>query len=143
MPWRARYLTSRRHPLALSVYALTALYGLLLFIGAFDSTALSQTVGTVVQIVWQWLLILGGTTGLISTRWPERAVEDALTLESAGAAAAWFGMTAYTVAVLAVYGWSAPGWLLFACLAAGLGARAWQARREKRLAARLAIEAAR
>jgi hypothetical protein len=33
MPWRARYLTSRRHPLALSVYALTALYGLLLFIG--------------------------------------------------------------------------------------------------------------
>jgi predicted MFS family arabinose efflux permease len=130
MPWRARYITSRRHPLAVAVYVLLLVMGVLFLTGAFDSRALTDVIGAGWQDAWQWLLVVGGTGGVAGVLWPERRLDDALAIEMAGATASFFGLTVYAVAVVLAAGWGNAAWLLFGVLAAGCAVRAEQTRRE-------------
>lgn len=130
MPWRARYITSRRHPLALAVYLMLLLMGALFIGGVFDSRILTDVIGIGWQDAWQWLLVLGGGTGLIGVLWPEKRLDDALAIEMAGATASTCGLLVYTVSIIVAIGWGNAVWLLLGVLALGCAARGEQARRE-------------
>lgn len=132
MPWRSRYITSRRHPYAFAVYATLLALGALIAGNVLDSSLITAVVGVGWQDAWEVLLIGGGAIGLAGVLWPQQRLDDGLAVEMAGATACTFGLTVYSVAVIVALGWTSPGWVLFGLLAAGCTARAEQCRRDGR-----------
>lgn len=132
MPWRNRYITTRRHPHGIAVYLLTMLMGVFFLTGVFDSVALDGAIGHDWQIAWQLLIALGGAVALAGVAWPQKRLEDGLMLESTGAAATGCGLTVYSVALLLAGGWSTAAWLLLLILAVGAWWRSVQARSDAR-----------
>lgn len=145
MPWRNRYIATRRHPLALSCYAMCGLIGAFFLLDLFGTTSTSQTTTSGWQLAWEWELLLGGAGGFTGAVWPTaRHLDDALSGESAAALLAGFGFLSWALSSGVQSDWQSPGYLVFAVLAAGFITRSWQARRDRRkwrdLARRLAEE---
>jgi hypothetical protein len=134
MPWRNRFIAPRRHPLALACYTMCALLGLFFLLGLFDSQATAQATSAGWQIAWEWELLVGGTVGLASALWPAvQRLDDALTGESLGAVLAGFGFLSWAVSSAVASGWASPGYVVFAVIAVGFGARSWQALLDRRM----------
>jgi hypothetical protein len=138
MPWH-RFITSRRHPASVGLYGFTLIMGGLFLFGAIDSPVISHTIGPWWQIVWEWLLFLGGLAGVVGIVFPDKRIEDALSLEIAGAAMSACGLGVYFIAIVLVAGWSTPVWLI-GVLAASLAWRAVQAHVDRRTVERIAAQ---
>lgn len=139
MPWRARYITTRRHPLAWSAYGVVFLLGLLFLLNVLDSHALNQLIGPWWQIAWQWLMVTGGAIATLGLAVSAKRLEVALTLELVGASAAFWGCVVYCMSIILAIGWSSSSWLLLGVLALGCGVRALQIRREIRIIDKLVL----
>lgn len=138
MPWRNKFIAPRRHPLALSAYAVILLLGFLFVIGVFQSEVIDQLLhGPFWRTVWEWLLTIGGAVSLVGALW-WRDLEDALWLERLGAIASVSGLLTYSIAISTIAGFQASTWLLLGVLALGCLARAVQITAEMRRIQRLA-----
>jgi len=122
-------ITTRRHPLALSVYALVGILGVLFITRGVHSAAISRTISPLWIFVWEWTMAVGGALAVIGIVWPRR-LDWGLFLESTGAALAMFGMATYTGVIIYIAGWRNPTWVLMGCLTLGLGLRAAGAARD-------------
>lgn len=104
MPWRSQYLTTRRHPLALALYAVTLLYGIFFFTHASDVATLHQ-----VSHAWRWLwrleFVTGGGMGLIAAFWKVKAepgwpdLADCIRVEAIAAFVSGMAFLTYAVSV--------------------------------------------
>lgn len=130
MPWRARYITTRRHPYAIGCYAMLLALGVLIASNVLDSSLITAAVGVGWQDAWELLLLIGGTGGLAGVLWPEKRLDDAMAVEMAGAIACTAGLLVYAIADVIALGWGSPGWVLFGILAAASGCRACQCKLE-------------
>jgi hypothetical protein len=126
MPWRNKYIVNRRHPLAVAAYLMTGVVGALFVFGVVDSAVISQQLDAIWQVMWEWLMFLGGLGGLAGVFWPRDRLDDALTLEMTGSAMSACGWFTYMIAVSVAVGWSAPAWLVFGVLGLGLVVRSIQ-----------------
>lgn len=133
MPWRAKYITTRRHPLALACYAMSALIGAFFVFGLFQAQSTSEATTNGWQTAWEWELLLGGAIGLISACWPSvRHLDDALSGESMASVIAGFGFLSWAVSAGSASQWSSPAFIVFSVVAVGFGARSLQAQRDRR-----------
>lgn len=140
MPWRARYIVPRPHPLAVSVYLLVLLLGVFSVAGVFDFRAVNQIIGTSWQYMWEWLLTIGGASALVGVN-AKKDLEGGLLLEAAGALSAALGFFTYVAALGEAFGLPLDsritGWLFYLILGVGCGWRAVQAMRDRNLATKL------
>jgi len=143
MPWRQRFITSRRHPLALASYLVTLVLGLLFLVHVIDTSFLpvSQTW----KILWRIELVAGGASGLafslirprVSPHWPDLA--DVLRLEGIAALVSTIGFATYIVAIEDVAG---PGvhavTVLLSIMSLGMLGRSVQCFRDSSFVERMA-----
>jgi hypothetical protein len=122
-------ITTRRHPLAIAVYALVAVLGFLFITRGIHSAAITRAISPFWVYVWEWSMCVGGALAVIGVFWPRR-LDRGLFLESTGATVSMFGMVTYTSVIVYIAGWRNPTWVLMICLTAGLGLRAIQAARD-------------
>lgn len=131
--WRERYVTSRRHPLALAAYAVTMVFGLLFLTGVMDTSVVFAELNPIWQILWEWELFLGGGLAFLSCairprQWPHYPdLADMLRSEGVGALVGGLGMGTYSVVLVTLLGWSSYAWILMALLGLGMIVRAIQA----------------
>lgn len=133
MPWRARYIESRRHPLALACYGMSGLLGLCFLFNLFQSPATSNVTTSGWQLAWEWELALGGVIGFLGAVWPAvQHLDDALNAEALGSmlGAVGFATWAFTSAVQS--DWASPASLVFIVIALGFAFRTWQAARDRK-----------
>jgi hypothetical protein len=139
MPWRSKYIAPRRHPLALSAYAVIFLLGVLFIFHVFQSDAIDMLLGSSLwRNVWEWLLTVGGGLGLVGATW-KRDLEDGLWMERLGASTGMLGLLVYSGAVTSIAGFDVSTWLLLGVLALGclwrslqISKELWRVRRLKR-----------
>lgn len=103
-PWRQRFITSRRHPLAFASYLVTFILGGLFAVGVLDTDAFTN-LHPFWKIVWEAELVAGGAAGLvmllvkprIKPHWPDLA--DVLRLEAIAAFVGGLGFLTYCVSL--------------------------------------------
>lgn len=133
MPWRARYIVPRPHPLAIATYLLVFLLGVFFVLDVFDSTALNRVIGREWQYLWEWMMVIGGGTGIAGI-YLRNDLEDGLLLECVGSGSSALGLGVYTLCIVDVFGNSSLVWLLFTVLGLGCVWRSVQAYRDRNLA---------
>lgn len=157
-------VTSRRHPLAFSVYLLVLVLGAVFVFHLFGSHQTQNTLFPGIEpwviSMWKWMMCGGAALSLFGLLCKERTtpgwpdIADLLHLEAIGAVLQGFGMLVYTTAAVFVYHHmhkpltdAIPGLVIYGAIIAGLvwrGVQAIQdARRLERLATMLALEEAR
>lgn len=140
MPWRARYIVPRPHPLAVSVYLIVLLLGVFSIAGIFNFNAINAIIGTSWHYMWAWLLTVGGCASIIGVH-AKNDLEGGLLLEAVGAGASSLGFFVYTACYLDVFGIlfdsRISGWLFYLILGVGCFIRSIQALRDRRLATQL------
>ena len=125
MPWRPRYLSSRRHPVAVGLYLVLLLMGAFFVSGLFNSQAISSVVGPGWQTAWEWQLLIGGVLTLVGVIWPWD-LDEATGLEQAGAVLGATGFLTLAAAIVQVAGWANPSWVIYGVLAVSLFGRTFQ-----------------
>lgn len=134
MPWRQRFVTTRRHPLAFTGYAITFMLGLTFLIRPFVEHSILISLNPVWRALWIFELISGGLMGMAilslpprdEKRWPDLA--DLIRLEAIAAFVSAAGLFTYAAGIIDIAGWINAAWILVGFLALGMIARAVQAR---------------
>lgn len=104
MPWRSRFITTRWHPLAVTLYALTFVLG---FCFTFHLLHTGALIGVAPWADWLWRieLFIGGAGGLFSVlvrprpepEWPD--LVDLLRIEGMTAGLSGLGWITYSVSI--------------------------------------------
>lgn len=143
MPWRARYIESRRHPQALSSYAMGAVIGLFFLTGLFESAATASVTTSGWQLAWEWEVFAGGIVGFAGAAWPtSKHLDDALNAEALGALLSGFGFATWALTAAVQSQWASPAAVVFGIVALGFLVRCWQASRDRRRWLRLTAQIA-
>lgn len=116
MPWRTRYISSRRHPIGVGLYLFTLVLGVFFLTDVIESTPITMVIGTGWQIAWEAQLTAGGAFAIIGVVWPW-SLDEATSLESVGAFLCGTGLLTYAAAIVQVVGFSSPAWIILAILA--------------------------
>jgi hypothetical protein len=145
---------SRRHPLALAMYAVVFLLGMIFLthFGYGSHTEADLFPGVSPWAIWGWKVMMvtggGGAFAVLCTNprpsphWPDLA--DLLHLEGIAALVAGLGLTVYLVALLDIMGWHqiGPAVAVYGVIIVGHGFRAFQALKDSYRLERLAQAAA-
>lgn len=142
-PWRQKYLTTRRHPLAMTSYACTLVLGIVFTFNILETTSLPG-----VRPLWDWawklMLDTGGLFGVValltkprlSPKWPDLA--DLLHIEAIAAFVSGLGFIVYAVSITNLVHHLAGSVAVLFVMGAGMLWRSVQARSEAKKAEYLA-----
>jgi len=146
-PWRQRYITTRRHPLAFAAFLVTATLGLMYAVGLLSTSPTFDGVAHIWRLLWRWEMVTGGLGGVLalslpprtSPRWPDLA--DMLRFEGIAALVSGIGLITYGTGIIMAFGVhrGTTTWALLYILGVGMLYRGIQALHESTVTERMAV----